>query len=110
MQEQITDLLNRFHLSDYTWNIILIGLSLVAGFFIRIILGLFFRKKADETNKFSFFKSVIRHLGTPVNFFLPLFLFNLLLPLMRLPADWRERLSKLVEIFLIVVFAWIVIR
>lgn len=107
MQEQVKQWLQRWDLNAWTWNLIIIGAAIVIGLFIRLLLLLLVRKKAAEAGTFSFFRSVLRHLGNPFAVFLPLFLFNLLLPVLRLPRAILNQLSKGVEIALIIVFAWI---
>jgi small-conductance mechanosensitive channel len=110
MQQQIERLLNQWNLHPWVWNLILAGLALVAGLLIRLLLVVFVRKKAEEERRFSFFHSLLRYMGQPLNFFLPLFLLNMLLPAMRLTPLVASRLRHAVEIGLIVCFAWILIR
>lgn len=110
MQEQIEQLLRQWHLSTWAWNGILVAAAICLGLLIQLLLLFFVRKRAAETKHFSWFRSVLRHLGRPFSYFLPLFFFNLLLPIMRLPLPILARVSKAVEIALIISFSWILLR
>jgi small-conductance mechanosensitive channel len=110
MQDQIEELLRQWNLTRWQWNGILLAAAIFLGLFIKLLLTLFVRKKAEEAGRFSWFRSILRHMGPPFTWFLPLFFFNLLLPIMRMPADLLSRISKAVEIALIVTFSWILLR
>jgi small-conductance mechanosensitive channel len=113
MQEQVSELLKQLQLPSWSWNLIIIGASLLLGFLINVIVSLLLRrnaKSAQVESEYSFFQSLINRLGQPLNVFLPLFLFNILLPAMRMPSVIMHKLSKAVEIGLIISFAWILIR
>jgi small-conductance mechanosensitive channel len=113
MQEQIAKLLQELQIPHWVWNLLIIGASVLLGLMLSLILSLIARKKANEKHdllEYSLFHSVIRRLGLPVNIFLPLFLFNLLLPVMRMSPILMHKLSKGVEILLILCFAWILIK
>ena len=110
MQDQIEELLRQWHLSRWQWNALLFAAAVLLGLFIKLLLTLFVRKKAGETTRFSWFRSILRHMGPPFTYFLPLFFFNLLLPIMRMPVEIRSRIGKAVEIGLIITFAWILLR
>lgn len=110
MQEQIEQLLRQWHLSHWQWNGILLAAAILLGLFIKLLLALFVRKKAEEKARFSWFRSILRHMGPPFTWFLPLFFFNLMLPIMRMPAIIEHRAGKAVEIGLIITFAWILLR
>lgn len=113
MQEQITQLLQQLGISYWAWNLIVIGSSLILGLLIKLIPSLFIKGKAatsETSSEYSFFQSILRRLGPPLNVFFPLFLFNLFLPTMRMPTIFMHKLSKGVEVLLIISFAWILIR
>jgi small-conductance mechanosensitive channel len=110
MQEQVKQWLQEWNLAPWTWNLIIVAAATLLGLFIRLLLLLFAQEKAKEENsRFSFFRSLIRHLGTPFTFFLPLFLFNLLLPIMRIKQIMIAQVDKGVEILLMISFAWILL-
>ncbi|HKH60756.1 MAG TPA: mechanosensitive ion channel domain-containing protein [Flavitalea sp.] len=113
MQEQVTRLLRDLNIPYWSWNMIIIVSSLLLGALIGLILSILIKKKAkynESSSKFSLFQSLLRRLGPPVNVFLPLFLFNVLLPTMKMPLAIMHKVSKGVEILLIMSFAWILIR
>lgn len=113
MQEQVAKFLQEFGIPHWGWNLLIVGASLLLGLLIKLILSLFVKRKAKDsqtTADFSFFQSILIRLGQPFNVFLPLFFFNMLLPTIRMPAALMHKVSKGVEIFLIISFAWILIR
>ena len=110
MQEQVRQLLEEWQLSPVSWNLIIIGSSIVLGLMLRLLLAAAVRKNADTKEKFDFFRSFFRHLGRPLNIFIPLFVFNLLMPVMRMPPAFMYRLNRAVEIALIISFAWLLIE
>lgn len=110
MQEQITDWLRQWHLAAWGWNVIIIALSVLFGLLLELILSFFVRRQAKSSGTYSMFRSLIIHLGVPFTWFFPLFLFNFLLPVMRLPVAVINRVDKIVEILLTILFAWILIR
>ncbi len=110
MQEQVSQLLKQWNLAPWAWNLIIVGAAALISIIIRLLLSLFVRKKAEETRNFSFFHSLFRYLGTPFSYFLPLFFLSVLVPVMRLPAPFRHRLSHGFEIAMIIVFSWILIQ
>jgi len=113
MQEQVTQLLQELNIPYWGWNLMIIGSSILFGLLIKLLLSLFLKKKAKDTASaldYSFFRSLLLRLGAPLNVFLPLFFFNVLLPTMRMPPAIMHRISKGIEILLIICFAWILIR
>lgn len=113
MHEQITQLLRQLHIPYWGWNLMIVGSSLILGLLIQLILSVFIKRKvanSETSSEYSFFQSILRRLGTPLNVFLPLFLFNVFLPTMRMPTVVMHKLSKGVEILLIISFAWILVR
>src|SRR5688500_5724808 len=113
MQEQVTKFLQEINIPYWSWNLFIIGASLLFGLVISLILSLVVKKKAknsQSSSEYSFFQSLLRRLGLPLNVFLPLFLFNALLPVMRMPPAVMNNSGKAIEILLIISFAWILIR
>jgi small-conductance mechanosensitive channel len=113
MQEQVSEFLQQFELPVWAWNLIIIGASLLLGILINLVFSWLLRRnvsKNQDVAEYSFFQSLITRLSQPLNVFLPLFLFNILLPAMRMPTVFMHKLSKAVEVGLIISFAWILIR
>jgi hypothetical protein len=69
MQEQITRLLQQFHLPAYIWNIILIAAAIILGLLIKFFLFLAYKLKPKNHTEYSVFYSVVQHLGSPINFY-----------------------------------------
>ncbi len=110
MKRQLHQWLEQWNLPPLAWNGMLLALALLTALVIRGLLVLMLKKKQAGQPHYSPIRSLGLHLGAPVSFFLPLFLLNLLLPLMELPAGIISRLLKVVEISLIISFAWLLIR
>lgn len=110
MKQQLHDLLKQWNLPPFAWNLLLLGLALVTGVILKVMIALFFRKKAESQKHYSLFRSITTHLGKPLTIFIPLLFLNLLLPLMELPPTVLSRLLKLLEITMILIFAWLLIR
>ncbi|MEI6947929.1 mechanosensitive ion channel domain-containing protein [Paraflavisolibacter sp. H34] len=109
MEEQIKQLLHAGYLPAWGWNILLFAAALVLGLVLRLLLSLFARNKAVQTGNFSLFRVALRHLGNPMAWFLPLFLVNFLLPVMDIRPVFLKRISRMVEILLIINFSWILL-
>lgn len=110
MQEFIRDLLEQWNLSKPVWNLLLIAAALLIGLLCNTLISIFAKQKAAESAHFSLFRSFIEHLSTPLSYFIPLFVFNIMFPLLQFPTVVMHRISKVVEIGLIITFAWLVIR
>jgi small-conductance mechanosensitive channel len=95
-------------LPDFAWNLLLLGISVVIGLAVKYLLALFLRFYSKRTD-FSILASILKRLGKPVNYFLPLLTLNMILPLMRLKPVYYLRLDKTVEILLTISFAAILI-
>jgi small-conductance mechanosensitive channel len=78
--------------------------------FISFLLSFFVRKKTGEENRFRLGQSLLRHLVSPVSFFVPLLVFNNLLPLLQADRAIRSQLVQATEIALIIVFACLLVR
>lgn len=110
MKRQLHLWLEQWHLPPLAWNFILLGIALFAGLVIKGFFSVFIRNKTAGEPRYSVFRSIGQNLGGPLSFFLPLFVLNLLLPLMELPPAIINRLHKVVEICLIVTFSWLLIK
>jgi small-conductance mechanosensitive channel len=95
-------------LPNFAWNLLLLGISVVIGLAVKYLLALFLRFYSKRTD-FSILVSILKRLGKPVNYFLPLLTLNMILPLMRLKPVYYLRLDKTVEILLTISFAAILI-
>ncbi len=105
--DTIENFSNFFH--PVVWNLLVVAFSYILGIVFKYILvkitGYY-----NNLEKFSFVKSALIHLGKPLNFFLPLFVFELMLPLMIVDGTIKAFLYKTTEILLIVSFSYILIN
>ncbi|MDB5136847.1 MAG: mechanosensitive ion channel protein MscS [Mucilaginibacter sp.] len=91
-------------IQSWAWNLIIVFLAVVIGLAIRLIVGLllnFYKKQAD----YSLFRSIIAHIGPPLNHFIPLLLINMMFPLMELGSRYYELFSRAAEIALMISFS-----
>src|SRR5688572_16387727 len=98
MQEQITRLLQQYHLHPYVWNIILITIAIILGLLIKFFLFLTYKLKPKNKTEYSVFYSVVTNMGRPINFFLPLVLFNFFLPFLQLDPPMMKIFTRATEI------------
>lgn len=110
MQEYVTELLRRWQLHPYVWNLIIVGASVLLGLLINLVLSFIVRNRKETGNQKVLKRSFFRRLITPLSFFVPLVIFDLLLPVLRMPAAFRRRIDHGLEILLIITFAWCLVR
>lgn len=96
------------HLPDFVWNLILFGAAIIGGLILREFLSLLLKFYTKAKN-FSLVHSALNRLARPLSFFLPLFLLNLSLPLMRMNLKILAVLDRMIGIALIISFASILI-
>lgn len=105
-----TNLENYFDkLPPVFWNLLLAAMAVLAGFIFKIIITFFSRIYAKRSTQFSLFYSILARLGRPLNFFLPIFIFNLVLPLMRLTPRAELVLDRITGILIVIAFAFLLI-
>lgn len=106
MLEQLERALD--NLPAFVWNLILLGASLIIAVIAKYLLSFLLRYYSKRTD-YSLVGSILKRMSGPFNFFLPLFVLNLFLPVMRLKRVFYLRVDKTVEILLTVAFAAILI-
>jgi small-conductance mechanosensitive channel len=107
MKDYLTLLLH--HLPDGLTALLVIGGSLASGWLLK--LGLFWALRAYERrSRSALAASVVRHLGRPAAFFVPVLLVAVLLPLAPLAPGPLEAVRRVVGIASIVTFAWVLMR
>ena len=92
----------------WAWNLGIVISALLLGFICRLILaGIlnYYKNKHD----YSVFKSIITHLATPLNFFVPLFVLNLSIPLLKLSKTFLNSTDKVLDILVTIAFAGLLI-
>jgi small-conductance mechanosensitive channel len=110
MQEQISELLRQYKLQPFVWDIILISTAVLLGLFIKAVLFIIYKLQPKDRVGYSMFFSVVKNLGGPINFFLPLVLLNFVQPFLRMEPYFLKVISRSVEILLIISFSWILLR
>src|SRR5689334_13006769 len=110
MELQIQRFMNQWHLTPMTWNLVLVVAGIVVGLLIRLFLVLLLRWRPKEEHGYSFFRSCLRHLGEPLSFFIPLFLFDQSTDALELPRSYMIPVSKTIDILLIICFSWLLLR
>lgn len=96
---------------SFAWNLIIALVAVFVGLIIKFIitrLFKFYAKKADTS--YSILRSILVNLGPATAYFIPLFLFNILSPLMRMNPVYYQPLDKTFEILLTVSFAGLLVR
>lgn len=96
------------HLPPFFWNLLLVGVSVLIGLIVKLLLTFFLRFYTKETD-YSLVASILRRLGRPVSYFLPLLAINTMIPLMKLKPSFEVNMSRTVEILLTVAFAAVLI-
>jgi len=88
----------------WAWNLGVVVAAVLLGFIIKLIITgiLHFYK---NTTDYSLFKSIITHLGKPLNSFVPLLTLNFMLPLLKIDKIFLVPLNRIIGILVIVTFA-----
>ncbi len=107
MPQNLEDYL--YKLPDYLWNLLLMVAAFLSGLLIKGLFNLVIRFSNKTTAAFSFIPSVTRRLSAPLTLFLPLFLFNIFIPELRLRLKLLQNVDKTVEVLLIIAFAYLLI-
>ncbi len=93
----------------WVWNLGVAVSALLLGFILKLIITgilLFYKNRED----YSLFKSIITHLGKPLNFLVPLLVLNFTLPLLKLAQIYLTTLDRVIEILIIIAFAYLLIN
>ncbi|MEO3407429.1 mechanosensitive ion channel family protein [Mucilaginibacter sp. CAU 1740] len=96
---------------SFLWNLIIASVAILVGLIIKFIITRLFKlyaKKKDTS--YSILRSILVNLGPAVAYFIPLFLFNILSPLMRMNAVYYKPIDKTFEILLTISFAGLLVR
>jgi small-conductance mechanosensitive channel len=108
MLEQFQQFLS--HLPPFIGNIILAACALVTGLIIKGLLALVLRKSPQAPPEdYSAIRSILKRMGKPVNYFLPILVLNMVIPLMELKPRQQHVISSIVEVLLIIGFGYILI-
>jgi len=108
MLEQFQQFLS--HLPPLIGNTVLAACALITGLIIKGLLALFLRKSPQAPPEdYSVIRSILKRMGKPVNYFLPILVLNMVIPLMELKPKQQHVISSIVEVLLIIGFGYILI-
>lgn len=110
MQDYISELLRRWNLPPYAWNLLIVAAAIIIGLTIRLLLSQLVKRRYRHGNDQVLKRSYFVHIVQPLSVFIPLVIFDLLLPILRLPNVIRNRLDHAMEVLLVISFAWLLIR
>jgi small-conductance mechanosensitive channel len=91
-------------INSWAWNLIIVVAAVIIGLVVKYIIKAILKYNKKHTD-YSLFLSAIQHFSRPMNHFVPLFMLNLMEPLMVLSPRYDLILTRSVEIALIVSFA-----
>ena len=85
---------------DIAYDLLLFGIAVIVGLAVKLVLAFVSRKYHPvQDGSFSLISSILKRLGEPINYFLPLLAFNLLAPLLKVRPEYRSPIDHTVEIF-----------
>ncbi|MVN91921.1 mechanosensitive ion channel [Mucilaginibacter sp. HME9299] len=91
------------------WNFCILVAATIIGLLIKFISSRLLRIYSQRNN-YSFFGSFITHLSWPIGYFIPLLVFKIMMPLMRMNKLYYGFLDRCVSILLIISFAILLTR
>lgn len=91
-------------INPWAWNLIIVVSAVVIGLAVKLIIKAILNYNKKHTD-YSLFLSAVVHFSRPMNHFVPLFMLNLMEPLMVLSRQYDLILTRTIEIALIVSFA-----
>ncbi|MCF6405822.1 mechanosensitive ion channel family protein [Chitinophaga filiformis] len=93
-------------LPPFLWNILLGCAAVISGLIIKYLVAVILKFTSRKVTDYSFVRSVLKRLGTPISYFLPVLVLDVVLPFMELSRKPMAVLSRVVEISLIVSFGF----
>ena len=94
----------------FVWNLLIVLSAILFGLIVKGISALILRAFADKQAPYSFLLSLHKRLGPVTSYFFPLFILNLLMPLMRMKTVYLTPIDRVVDIALTISFAAVLIR
>ncbi len=106
MQDTIKKTFENFtgRLQPWAWNLIIVALAILIGLVIKVVLSALLNLYKKQTD-YSLFRSIVTHIGRPLNHFVPLLVLNLMFPLMEMGQRFYDFFSRATEIALIISFS-----
>ena len=108
--QTIEQLRQALHLPYWAWDAGVLMVAILLGTLLKIGISFILKRTANREAPFSFYLTIIRYLGKPFAYFLPLLLVRLSLPFLYMPHAYRYPVGKLLQIGIIIVMAWIIIN
>ena len=96
-------------LPPFLWNLFLAAIALIVGLMLKLVLSWIIKKDSLVKEPFSVTRSLIKRLNKPFTYFLPLLVFDLLIPLMTIEKKYEHYLDKIIFILLSLSVAYILI-
>jgi small-conductance mechanosensitive channel len=96
-------------LPPYMGNLILAAIAILSGYIVKGIAAIFLKFYSKSNLSYSVIRSIISRLNKPLSYFLPLFILNLVLPLMQLEPKQLYVFDKTTGILLIATFSMVLI-
>jgi small-conductance mechanosensitive channel len=94
----------------FLWNLLLVLSAIILGLIIKFVVYFIIRRfYSDKDISFSLMRSILKRAGRPLEYFLPLAVFNTLLPLMKMPADTKLTVDHLMQILSTLAFAGLLV-
>jgi small-conductance mechanosensitive channel len=94
---------------DWAWNIGVIATAVILGLLVKLAVTAVLHYYKNR-NDYSLFKSIITHLGRPLNFFIPLLVLSAMLPLCRFDPAFLVTLNRINNILLVIAFASLLVH
>jgi small-conductance mechanosensitive channel len=107
IREQLASISDQ--LPTWLWNLIVLGSALLIGIILKFIITALLRHYKNVAD-YSVFKSILTHLGKPLDYFVPLFMLDVMLPVMKLSEVYINPIDRVLGILLIISFAGLLIR
>jgi len=95
-------------IQPWLWNLIIIALAIIIGLIIKSIVKVLSNLYKNK-NAYSLSRSIIFHIGRPMNHFVPLLVINLMLPLLVLDKELYLLVDRTFQIGLVISFAILLI-
>jgi len=108
--QTIEQLRQALHLPYWAWDAGVLLVAILLGTLLKIGISFILKRTANREAPFSFYLTIIRYLGKPFAYFLPLLLVRLSLPFLYMPHAYRYPVGKVLQIGIIIVMAWIIIN
>ncbi|GHE23414.1 mechanosensitive ion channel family protein [Sphingobacterium griseoflavum] len=108
MTQYLSDLATK--MPAWTWNMAVIAFAILLGILLKAFLVPLVKKPSLHSSNYSVIRSIIRHFSKIFSLFVPLLVFNALLPVTRFNPAALAVVGKITEILFVGCFAILIIR